>query len=150
MNGNIKVRYNWEKLLPYAVLAAIVLFIIFGLIIEKQGLDIGSGTDFFGDWGNGKTKGLLVQKGIPYYPQAETTSQQESNRGFQVTLKTTDSPIEVMSYYSQQLRTLGWRQTDKGPFTFSKKDKILEIEITENPEIRETVIVVTESQTLKH
>ncbi len=146
MDGNIKVRYNWQKLLPYAVLAAIVLFIIFGLVIEKQGLDITGGSEFFGDWGSGETKGLLVEKGVPCYPQAETTSEQESNTGFQVTLKTTDAPIEVMSFYSQQLRTLGWRQTDEGPFTFRKKDKKLEIEITENPEIKETVIVVTQTE----
>ncbi len=146
MDGNIKVRYDWQKLLPYAVLAAIVLFIVFGLLVERRGLNLSSGEELFGDWGGGQTKGLLVQHGIPFYPGAETSSVQESTSGFQVTLKTANTPIEVMSFYSQQLRTLGWRQTDEGPFTFKKDDVKLEIEITENPEIRETVIVITQGK----
>lgn len=125
----------------FSVFFLSLLFILGGLFIKLQ---IGKeGQKWQGTVSGEQTNmvGTLYPE-IPIYQSASIVSVLEKNNIVVVSLESRDDPKTIADYYQNTLKTANW---DGGPNNFTKEDKKLSVDITQNQAKTQTAVVVNYS-----
>lgn len=130
-----------KKFPKFLVLSLSILFLAGGVFIKLQ---IGKEGQKWQGTVSGEQTNVVSSRypEIPIYQSASIVSILEKNNTVVVSLESKDDPQTIADYYQNVLKTANWAG---GPNNFTKEDKKLSVEITQNQTKTQTAVVLNYS-----